>query len=94
MVRPRRWLCSCPDHSKRLNEITTLSQSWAEFSRDWSRSNAGATEDCKHIMNGKLIRGINVGPFKDEPIESRNTSTFDTTKRNNFTFKRPKGFNK
>lgn len=92
MVRARQWICSCPDRSKRLNQITTLSRTWTDFSRDWADSNAGAKTECKHIMNAKLINGIQVGPFDDEPIEEKPVSTFDTVSRNNFAFKRPKGF--
>jgi hypothetical protein len=94
MALERRWLCSCPDYSKRLNKITTLSQSWANLSRNWETSQAGAIGDCKHIMNAKLINGIGVGPFEDTRTDRKATFTLDTKTTNTFAFKRPKGFSK
>lgn len=94
MVKARKWICSCPDRSKRLNSITTLSETWSQFTRDWSNSSAGARVDCKHIMNAKLINNIQVGPFEDEPITEKQVSTFRKGSINNFTFKRPGRFKK
>jgi hypothetical protein len=94
LARERKWVCSCPDYSKRINKITTLSYSWANLSRDWSTSAAGATGDCKHIMNAKLLSGISVGPFEDAITDRKTTFTLDTKTTNTFAFKRPKGFNK
>lgn len=92
MPKPRDWLCSCPDHSKRLHLYSTLNKGIPMQQRSWVNSKAGAKGDCLHIMNAKLSRGLTLDTFTDVPIDKKTSTGPSKRPRVNFGFRAFKGF--
>lgn len=74
--------CNCPDHDKRQGGLTRSPYLSEQSARDWSDSNAGARENCKHIYGTMFARGENPAdpadrqPDQRAPQRGRNPSDY------------------
>ncbi|NJN89511.1 MAG: RusA family crossover junction endodeoxyribonuclease [Leptolyngbyaceae cyanobacterium SL_5_14] len=63
--------CNCPDHDKRQGALIQSRYSSEHENRDWSSSNAGARENCKHIYGTMFARGENPPDPSDRQPDQR-----------------------
>ena len=55
-----KYLCDCPDYTKKQSFLINSPYQFHTENRDWSDSSAGVdgkTEFCKHIYAVKILRG-------------------------------------
>lgn len=63
--------CNCPDHDKRQGALIRSRYPSEHSLRDWSDSNAGARENCKHIYGTMFARGENPPDPSDRQQDQR-----------------------
>jgi hypothetical protein len=64
------WRCDCPDWSR--GEPIGLQSIYHVYPRAWDNSQAGAKQDCKHILAVRMSKGQKLGEdfgeFNDPPL--------------------------